>query len=181
MALGSLGLAGIMLAYMGLFSIFVLALYIYSGFAFMYIGKKAKVKYPGLSWIPGIGPILVAFFAAKGKATPWWVLLGSFIGYLIGAVLNVIGVFLPVLMIIGTIIMVIVGIGFIYFAVYEYIWMWKMFEAVERPGWWGIIPLFAIPFALIGLIPVLSLPAFLVELLIIVWFYVVVGIAAWSN
>jgi len=181
MAVGSLALAGMLTTYMRLFLIFGLALYIYSGFAFMYIGRKAKVKYPGLSWIPGIGPILIAYFAAKGKSTPWWILLGAFVAYLIGAILAAVGVFVSALLVIGYIILIAAVIGFTYFAVYEYIWMWKMFEALKRPGWWGIIPLFALPFALLGLIPVLTIPFFFVELLISIWFYVMAGIAAWSN
>jgi len=181
MVVGNVVAAGMLAAYMGIFLILELALYIYSSLAFMYIGRKAKVKYPGLSWIPGIGPILVAYFAAKGKSTPWWILLGSVIAYFLGVILIFVGAFVPALLVIGDIIMIAVLIGFIYFAVYEYIWLWKMFEAVKKPGWWGIIPLFAIPFAFLLLIPALIIPIFLLVLLIIIWFFVMVGIAAWSN
>jgi len=45
--------------------------------------------------------------------------------------------------------------------VYMVIWDWKMFEAINRPGWWTLMRF--IPFA-----------GFVV-------YYVLVGIAAWGN
>ena len=93
--------------------------YVYSGFAYMAIAKRAKLPTPGLAWIPVIGPTLIAFQTAK---MPWWpwLLLAGFV--------------LPVLSILCAIV----------FAVYSTIWSWKMFERVGRPGWWAILCLLPI-------------------------------------
>jgi hypothetical protein len=97
------------------FIIFV-GLYIYMGFAFMAIAKKAKLKSPGLAWIPGVGPLIIAFQTSKMHWWPWLLLIGTL---------------LPV-------------VGFLFsltFWVFGIIWMWKMFEAVKKPGWWAIFVL----------------------------------------
>ncbi len=91
-----------------------IGIYIYMGFAFMAIAKKAKLKSPGLAWIPGVGPLIIAFQASKEHWWPWLLLIGTLI---------------PV-------------IGFLFqlaFTVFAIIWMWKMFEAIKEPGWWAIL------------------------------------------
>jgi len=45
----------------------------------------------------------------------------------------------------------------IVFYVYVFIWLWKLYEAVKRPGWW----------ALLWLLPIVG--------------WVMIGIAAWSK
>ncbi len=105
--------------------ILAIGLYILMSFAYMAIGKKAKLNTPGLAWIPGIGPLIIAFQTSKMHWWPW---------------LLIIGMFIPV-------------VGFIAnlaFTVFVIIWHWKMFEAVKKPGWWAI--LYIIP--LVGLIMV---------------------------
>ncbi len=96
-----------------------IALYIYISFAFMAIGRKAKLKSPGLAWIPGIGPALIAFQSSKMHWWPW---------------LLIIGMFIPFLNIVCTIL----------FAVFGVIWQWKMFEVLKRPGWWALLCLIPI-------------------------------------
>jgi len=107
-------------------SIIFIGLYIYMGFAFMAIAKKAKLKSPGLAWIPSVGPLIIAFQTSKMHWWPWLLLVGTLI---------------PV-------------IGFIFsiaFGVFSIIWMWKMFEAIKKPGWWAIFVLiFPVWLALIG-------------------------------
>jgi len=93
--------------------IVVIALYIYTSFAFMAIARKTKYPYPGIAWIPAVGPALIASSAAKMH---WW------------PILLMIGFFIPIVNIIAAIVYVIFFI----------IWMWKTFEAVKRPGWWAI-------------------------------------------
>ena len=100
----------------GMIFIFVLiciGLYIYISFAFMAIARKAKLKSPGLAWIPGVGPAIIAFQTSKMHWWPWLLL----IGYIIPAV-N--------------------GLFSLAFMVFYIIWMWKMFEVVKKPGWWSI-------------------------------------------
>lgn len=118
------------------FVLFAIGLYVYLGFAFMAIGKKAKLNTPALSWIPFVGPLIIAYQASKMHWWPWLLLLGILIP--IAGVLFVIA-----------------------FSVFTYIWTWKMFEAVKRPGWW----------ALLSLIPLLGGLIYLI----------LVGIAAWSD
>ena len=91
-----------------------IALYIYMSFAFMAIGRKAKLKSPGLAWIPGIGPALIAFQSSKMHWWPW---------------LLIIGMFIPFLNIVCSIL----------FAIFVVIWEWKMFEVLKRPGWWALL------------------------------------------
>lgn len=121
-AAGAGMLAGMMAlfgAFIILFWILALGMYIYTGFAFMTIGKKAKLKNPALAWIPLVGPLIIAYQCSKMHWWPWFL---------------IIGIFIPV-------------IGFIFsiaFAVFSIIWQWKMFEKIKYPGWWAILCL--IPF-----------------------------------
>jgi hypothetical protein len=109
-----------------------IALYIYMSFAFMAIGRKAKLKTPEIAWIPGIGPMIIAFQASKMHWWPWLLIIGMFIPF--------------VNFVAGTI-----------FMVFAIIWQWKMFEVINKPGWWAIF--FLIP-------PVLL---------------ILYGVAAWSK
>lgn len=93
--------------------------YVYMSLAFMAIAKKAKLKTPGLAWIPGIGPEIIAYQTSKMHWWPWLLL----IGYLIPFVSGLFG---------------------IVFAVFGVIWQWKMFEAVKKPGWWALLSIIPI-------------------------------------
>lgn len=108
------------LAGMILISIIIfIALYIFMGFAYMALGRKAKLKTPELAWIPGVGPLIIAFQASKMHWWPWLLLIGYIIPW------------------IG-------GLFTLAFAVFAIIWHWKLFEAVKRPGWWAILMLIPI-------------------------------------
>jgi hypothetical protein len=89
-------------------------LWVYTSFAYMAIAKKAKQDMPGLAWIPGVGPMIIAFQTAD---MPWW----------------------PWLLLIGMIIPILGFIALLVFAVYAVIWQWKMFEKIGKPGWWSIL------------------------------------------
>jgi hypothetical protein len=106
--------------------ILLIALYIYSSWALMAIAIKAKAKYPWLAWIPIGNLVLTANIEGMHG---WPVLL--FIPYMI---LMMISLFVPVLTIPAIIFVVILS-------VYTIIWQWKMYEAVDRPGWWSIVSL----------------------------------------
>ena len=107
--------------------LFSIAIYIYLGFAFMVIGKKAKLKSPGLAWIPFIGPTIVSFQASKMKSWPWWLLLAVPVFFIMP--LTFLFTFPAIILLL----------------VYMVIWDWKMFEAINRPGWWTLMRF--IPFA----------------------------------
>lgn len=113
-----------------------IAIYIYTSLAFMKIGQKAKLKTPELAWIPGIGPTILAYQSSKMHWWPWLLLAGIIIPYL-----NFIAI--------------------ITFTVFTYIWMWKLFENIKKPGWW----------------PLLQLIPFIGQII----FLVLIGIAAWDD
>jgi uncharacterized membrane protein YhaH (DUF805 family) len=91
-----------------------IALYVYTSFAYMAIGRKAKLKTPGLAWIPGVGPLILAFQASKMHWWPWLLLIGVFIPF-------------------------VNFIASIAFTVFAIIWQWKLLEAIRKPGWWILL------------------------------------------
>jgi hypothetical protein len=147
-SLGGLGgpmIAGMIGAFAGfivLFIILIIALYIYQSLAFVAISKKAGLTMPGLSWIPGVGPTIQAYRISKMHWWPWLLLIGCFI-----PILNFVCI--------------------IVFAVFSFMWVWKMFIAVKRPGWWALIPLGS-------MIPFLGI-------LFGIAYMVLIGIAAWGK
>ncbi len=111
---------GIFAAIMGMLavvSLISIAMYIYTSFAYMAMAKKAKQSSPGLAWIPGIGPIIIAFQASKMHWWPWLLLGVSFL------------MFMPI-------IPQIAGLTFFIFFV---IWRWKLMEEIKKPGWWSLL------------------------------------------
>lgn len=119
------------LSLLGAFAVVILFLligiYIYSSFAYSAIGRKAKVKSPGIAWIPVIGPLIIIYKASRMHWWPW---------------LLIIGFFIPVINIITN----------IAFTIIMVIWHWKTFEAIKRPGWWAILNLIPIVnFIIIGI------------------------------
>ncbi len=112
--MGDSSLLALGVAMMVVFFIIAVAFWIYSSFAFMAIARKAKDKMPGLAWIPGIGPTIVAFRAA---GMHWW----------------------PWLLLIGIVIPFVGWIALLVFAVFSVVWTWKLFEKIRKPGWWSIL------------------------------------------
>jgi hypothetical protein len=112
-------------AYALVMSIIGIAVWVYTSFAFMAIAKKLNQATPGLAWIPGIGPLIVAYKASGMKSWPWWLLLGYIV------------MLIPFIGFIGWIALVV-------FAVYAIIWTWKMLDAVGSHGAWVLINL--VPF-----------------------------------
>jgi hypothetical protein len=108
------GLLALIAAFFVIFLILAIVTYIFMGFAFMAIAKKAKLSTPALAWIPGVGPGIIAYQASKMHWWPWLLIIPMFI--------PIIG-FIPAIV----------------FGVYSIIWMWKTFEAIKKPGWWAIL------------------------------------------
>ncbi len=100
-----------------------IAIYVYTSLAYMKIGKKTNLSSPGLAWIPGIGPLIIAFETSHMSDWPWLLILGFFTGF--------IHIYLAYIFMIA-------------FGVFALIWEWKMFEAVKKPGWWALLRI--IPF-----------------------------------
>ena len=132
--------------------IFVLALavYIYSALAYSSLAKKTRTEPRWLAWIPIAQFVLIAKMA-KMSWTP--------ILFLIPMVLLIPSLFISkILFVIMLIIALLCAIAL---GVFYFIWHWKIFERVSKPGWW----------ALLGLIPYAGGIIFLVFL----------GIAAWND
>jgi len=106
------------LAFIGAFLVFfviaTIAVYIYTSWAYMSIGKKAKTKNSELAWIPVVGPLIVTSQTAKMHWWPILLLAGSWIPYVGFAASIVVTVFAT-------------------------IWLWKTFKKIKRPGWWAIL------------------------------------------
>lgn len=130
------GIIAFILSFILLFLIIGIGLYIYTSLAFMKIGEKARIEEKWLAWIPIVGKPLLTSKIAKMH---WW------------PILLLIGFWIPIL---GWALM-------IAFAVFCFIWMWKTFEAVGKPGWWILLSLIPIAGGIIYLI--------------------LVGIAAWGG
>jgi hypothetical protein len=128
---------------LAVFAIVGIAIYIYLSFAFMRISQKANISAPGLAWIPGFGPIIQAFRISGMHWWPWLLLMTGFFG-----IIPIVGIIIYIL-------------GIATFFVFTIIWLWKMYEAVDKPGWWSLLGL--IPF-IGGLIALIT-----------------IGIAAWSK
>lgn len=94
--------------------IILVGVYIYTSLAFMAIAKKAKYAYPGIVWIPFLGPLIVTNRISKMH---WWPLL------------LLIGFWIPF---IGPILSLVVF-------VFSIIWLWKTFEKIKKPEWWAIL------------------------------------------
>jgi len=103
-------------AFLILFLFLLLAVYVYTSFAYMSIAKRTKSMALGIAWIPIAGPLLIA---AKIAKMHWW------------PILLLLGIFIPF-----------AGLAaIIVFAVFFYIWKWKLFEKLGRPGWWSLLSL----------------------------------------
>jgi len=125
----------VILAFFILFIILTIALYIYTSFAYMALAKKTKTEPAWLAWIP----IANLYLHSKMAGMHWWPVLLIIVG------------FIPVIGFIGSIVL----------AVYVFIWGWKIFEKVGKPGWW----------VLFAIVPIIGQIIFLILL----------GIAAWGD
>jgi hypothetical protein len=108
------GLIGLILGALIFFIILGIVLWVYMGLTFMAMGRKANLSTPGLAWIPFVGPAIIAFQASKMH---WW----------------------PWLLLIGIIIPFVGGLFSLAFGIFFVIWQWKLFEAIDKPGWWAIL------------------------------------------
>jgi len=108
------GLVALIAGMFVLFLVIAVAMYVLLGFAFTSIGRKANLKTPELAWIPGVGPLIIAYQASNMHWWPWLLLIGCVIPFV-----NI--------------------LASIAFGVFTIIWMWKTFEAIKKPGWWAIL------------------------------------------
>ena len=167
---GANNYAAIMMLFMLGMVILSIACYIYFGFALMNVAKKTKTESAWLAWIP-FGNM---FLMSKIAKSHWWPLLlfaGGFISIMIGSMLTIfqlvsVGLFLVIL---GFVAFIVAGVFFM-------IWIWKICEARNRPGWWALISLVAIFFYVV--------PApfnWIVYAIGMIWSFLLWGILAWGR
>jgi hypothetical protein len=155
-----------------------IGLYIYTSLALMAIAKKTKTEPAWLAWIPIANLVLLSRIAKMH----WWPILltiPAFIFLGTGFVFLVIGQ-----NVIGIILIVMYGLVLIPLAVYSTIWYWKMFEAVNRPGWWSltsIVP--SVVYLLLTLTQsvILTMLGAIISFGGAIMFFVLFGISAWSD
>lgn len=118
------------------FSIIIfLIIYVYMALAYIALAKKTQTTPAWLAWVP----IANFYLVSKMARMHWW----------------------PILLLIAGLIPILGIVAAIAFMVFAIIWHWKIFERVNRPGWWAVLVV----------IPVVG--AFI--------FYVLLGIAAWGK
>ncbi|MGV8142630.1 MAG: hypothetical protein ACP5NS_03265 [Candidatus Pacearchaeota archaeon] len=110
----AVGIAAFIFAFLFFFVVILIAGYVYLSLAYSAIARKARLKSPGIAWIPGLGPLIIAYQSSRMHWWPWLLLIGYLIPF----------------------VNIFVGILFTIFAI---IWSWKMFERVGKPGWWAIL------------------------------------------
>ena len=164
--------------------------YIYMGLAYMKIGQKSGITMAGLSWIPGLGPMLVAQRCARMHWWPFLLLLIPIIGVVYLIVIGATA--LVPSMVDGSVApgttpdFGVLGAGFLIvflltllvalvLMIFNIVWHYKMFISVGRPGWW---PVLAFLIGLPGFIPLIGLVFSLASFVLLVVF---LGIAAWGK
>lgn len=108
------GLLALGATFLFLYFLISVGAYVFTSLMFKSLAKKAGDSSPNLAWIPGVGPLIIAFRASKMHWWPWLLLIGVIIPF--------VGI-----------------IAMIAFVVFEIIWLWKLLEAVGRPGWWVLL------------------------------------------
>ena len=136
---------------------FLIIIYFYISYVFMNIGKKAELNKPLLAWIPVIGPLIIAYKTSKMHWWPFLVLILLIFNLKIKFIFQISYAYTEVLIINSLLVLILM----------KTIWEWKMFEKINKPGWW------AIPGA-IFFIPILGIPFG-------IWYLFLLGVSAWSR
>ncbi|MBU0957912.1 MAG: hypothetical protein KKF56_03845 [Nanoarchaeota archaeon] len=131
----------------------IVGVYVYFSLAFMNIAKRVnKTKPTGIAWIPFLGPEIIKWHASGMHWWPWLLFIGMLI---------------PIL-----------NLGFIItIVVFSYIWAWKTYKVMGRPGWWVLIPLIG------GVIyiPGFALVGFSIAGISYIVSFILLGIVAWGE
>ena len=127
-------------------AIISIATYIYFSLALMKIANRTQTSDGWMAWIPFLNMILMANIANM----PWWPVLLVFPG----------GIFL-MLATKWTIFITFYYLVIMAISVFSMIWLWKICEKRNRPGWWALL---------------IFLPFFG-----FVWMIVLYGILAWGK
>lgn len=186
---GGLGgglLGNILGAFVGIAIVLILivfALYLYLSAAYSKIGSKAGLNSPGIAWMPSAGWLAVIFESSKMH---WWPFLVMVIGFLFGYIL-VLSVVIAgaITAVLGG---VILFVTIIFSVVMGVIWHWKTYQAVEKPGWWILVPVLAgiIGYALVFISAsaaslTLAILGAIIIIIGVIAHLILLGIAAWKD
>jgi hypothetical protein len=128
-------LSGFLAVIIPLLLLMGVAIYVYISLAYMKIAKSLGVGKAWLAWIP----IANLYLMSKIAQMHWW----------------------PILLLLTFFIPVINILAFLALYVFVYLWNWKMFERMNRPGWWSL--------------------AYLINGFGMIVFYVFLGMTAWPK
>ncbi len=129
-------LLAVIAAFLILFLLFIIIHYIITSWAMMVIARKTNTQNSWLAWIP-VGNLYLYTQIAKMPAWTIGIPIASGISYFIS---NIVSVFSELAGSILTIVFFPLAVASLVWSVMAY---WKICEARNRPGWWGI--LFLIP------------------------------------
>lgn len=108
----------------------LVAVHIYTSLAYIRIARKTKTEPAWLAWIP----IANLYLMSKIAKMHWWPML-FMIPFLLLFPVFFVSKILFLILIIPAMICIIVQ------TVYWFIWNWKIFERVGKPGWWILLTL----------------------------------------
>lgn len=175
MTMGTGSLLGAMASILIVMMVIIVAIYIFVSFAYMSIAKRlGKTKPIGISWIPGFGPLIICWHASGMNWYSWLLLPVFYVLYMLIAFLGLFGS-TAVLIVLA----VLTGITGLVFLGFFSAWSWKMFGALGRPGWWGLMHL--IPVIGIAIFYLSFLVGIVISVLGVILEFVILGIAAWGE
>lgn len=129
--------------------------YVYMSAAYMALAEKIGAENSWLAWIP----IANMYLTSQMAGMHWW----PIIPLLIALFITIFGINNPIILIFCLVV----------FAIFYFIWNWKIFKKVGRPGWWPLVLLITIPMGFMYLV----IPGQIVVLI----YSILLGIAAWGK
>ena len=139
-------------AFLLIFIIIGIGLYIYSALAWYTIAKKLGYQNAWLAWIPIANYFLLPILAKKDWKC----------GFIM--IIPIIGSFLIIIPIIGMIIYVLAAL---FVAIMSIVWLWQIYKLRNYPGWLSLLPI-------LGIIPILGILALIAH-------FIVIGMVAWKD
>ena len=175
-------LAGFAVGLMIVFLLVAIAILVYISLAHMAIARRVGMNdnLAGLAWVFGLGPLLISYIVSGAGWWPWLLLLVGYFVLYMGLMLMAVSAAL------GVILMILGFIALLVFTVFTIIWMCKMFKAVGRSIWFGLLPviLVVVGYLLVFmalLAPAMAIIGMLILLAAGILYLVFLGIAAWGG
>jgi len=175
-------------------AIFTLIVYVYFSLSIMKTAEKLNIsdKWKGMAWLPPVVPYLFSQMAKK----KWWpavvFTVAPFVMSIISSVLMVSSIQSGIASMvmggsgmggsIGYLIPQIISLlSVLTLIVFTFIWIWKICELRERPGWWAIVTPAAFVIGLTFIALKISSVAMIMIAIGILWQFVLWGVLGWSE